>query len=81
MQSSVRAVEAYRRSRLIDNVTTDEDKVSPVYRLEEICTFLRNSPLDIVREMLEYTLKRLEHKSPIVKQKVVISSEFVFWTL
>ncbi|KAG6550736.1 hypothetical protein Mapa_007640 [Marchantia paleacea] len=71
MQSSVRAVEAYRRSRLIDNVTTDEDKISPVYRLEEICTFLRNSPLDIVREMLEYTLKRLEHKSPIVKQKTL----------
>ncbi|KAL3692829.1 hypothetical protein R1sor_006480 [Riccia sorocarpa] len=71
MQHSVRAVEAYRRSRLIDNVTADEDKVCPVYRLEEICTLLRNSPLDIVREMLEYTVKRLEHKSPIVKQKTL----------
>ncbi|KAL2635137.1 hypothetical protein R1flu_006616 [Riccia fluitans] len=71
MHSSVRAVEAYRRSRLIDNVTTDEDKVSPVYRLDEICTLLRNSPLDTVREMLEYTIKRLEHKNPIVKQKTL----------
>lgn len=71
MQSSVRAVEAYRRSRLIDGVTSDEDKVAPVYRLEEICQVLRSSPLDIVREMLEHTLKRLEHRNPIVKQKTL----------
>ncbi|CAM6103735.1 unnamed protein product [Calypogeia fissa] len=71
MQSSVRAVEAYRRSRLIDGVTSDEDKVAPVYRLEEICQVLRSSPLDIVREMLEHTMKRLEHKNPIVKQKTL----------
>lgn len=70
MQTSVRAVEAYRRSRLIDGVTSDEDKVAPVYRLEEICQVLRSSTLDTVREMLEHTLRRLEHKNPIVKQKV-----------
>lgn len=71
MQSSVRAVEAYRRSRLIDGVTSDEDKIAPVYRLEEICQVMRSSPGDVVREMVEHTMRRLEHKNPIVKQKTL----------
>ncbi|KAJ7538892.1 hypothetical protein O6H91_11G067900 [Diphasiastrum complanatum] len=71
MQSSVRAVEAYRRSRLIDSATLDEDKVTPVYRLDEICDLLIASPADIVKEVVEFIFKRLEHKSPIVKQKTL----------
>jgi hypothetical protein len=70
MQQGVRAVEAYRRSVLIDGVTSDNDSVAPVYKLEEICTLMRTSSLDIVRELLERILKRLDHKSPVVKQKV-----------
>lgn len=74
MQSGVRAVEAYRRAVLIDGATSDNDSVAPVYKLEEICTLMRTSSLDIVRELVERILKRMDHKSPIVKQKVCRSS-------
>ncbi|XP_008805229.2 protein MODIFIED TRANSPORT TO THE VACUOLE 1 [Phoenix dactylifera] len=71
MDSSRRAVEAYWRSRMVDGVTTDEDKVAPVYKLEEICELLRTSPAGIVKEVSDYILKRLDHQSPIVKQKAL----------
>lgn len=70
MDSSRRAVESYWRSRMIDAATSDEDKVTPVYKLEEICDLLRSSHASIVREVSEFVLKRLDHKNPIVKQKV-----------
>lgn len=72
MDSSRRAVESYWRSRTIDGVTSDEDKVAPVYKLEEICDLLRSSHLSIVKEISEFILRRLQHKSPIVKQKVLL---------
>eukprot|EP00262_Sarcandra_glabra_P007988 TRINITY_DN21159_c0_g1_i1.p1 TRINITY_DN21159_c0_g1~~TRINITY_DN21159_c0_g1_i1.p1 ORF type:complete len:722 (-),score=146.98 TRINITY_DN21159_c0_g1_i1:341-2506(-) len=71
MDSSRRAVEAYWRSRMIDGATADEDKVAAVYKLEEICELLRSSHVSIVKEVSEYILKRLDHKSPIVKQKAL----------
>lgn len=71
MDSSRRAVESYWRSRMIDAATSDEDKVTPVYKLEEICELLRCSHLSIVKEVSEFVLKRLDHKSPIVKQKAL----------
>ncbi|WOK97228.1 hypothetical protein Cni_G05936 [Canna indica] len=71
MDQSRRAVEAYWRSRMVDGVTADEDKVAPVYKLEEICELLRTSPAAIVKEVSDYILKRLDHKSPIVKQKAL----------
>lgn len=71
MQHGVRAVESYRRTLLIDGVTSDNDSVAPVYKLEEICTLLRTSSLDIVREVVDRILKRLDNKSPIVKQKAL----------
>ncbi|KAJ8420170.1 hypothetical protein Cgig2_027323 [Carnegiea gigantea] len=71
MDSSRRAVESYWRSRMIDAATSDEDKVTPVYKLEEICELLRSSPAGIVKEVSEFVLKRLAHKSPIVKQKAL----------
>lgn len=55
---------------MIDAATSDEDKVTPVYKLEEICELLRSSHVSIVKEVSEFVLKRLDHKSPIVKQKV-----------
>lgn len=70
MDSSRRAVESYWRSKMIDAVTADEDKVAPVYKLEEICQLLASSHVSIVKEMAEFVFKRLDHKSPIVKQKV-----------
>ncbi|RDY01569.1 VHS domain-containing protein [Mucuna pruriens] len=71
MESGRRAVESYWRWRLIDSVTSDEDKVAPVYKLEEICELLRSSHPNIVKELSEFILKRLDHKSPIVKQKAL----------
>ncbi|XP_061367512.1 protein MODIFIED TRANSPORT TO THE VACUOLE 1 [Gastrolobium bilobum] len=71
MESSRRAVESYWRSRLIDSATSDEDKVTPVYKLDEVCELLRSSHASIVKEVSDFVLKRLEHKSPIVKQKAL----------
>ncbi|KAL5575199.1 hypothetical protein UlMin_016898 [Ulmus minor] len=71
MDTSRRAVESYWRSRMIDGVTSDEDKVAPVYKLEEICELLRSSHVSVVKEVSEFILKRLDHKSPIVKQKAL----------
>ncbi|KAG0489281.1 hypothetical protein HPP92_008092 [Vanilla planifolia] len=71
MDTSKRAVESYWRSRMIDGVTTDEDKVAPVYKLEEICELLRTSDASIVKEVSEFIFRRLDHKSPIVKQKAL----------
>ncbi|KAF2323448.1 hypothetical protein GH714_035494 [Hevea brasiliensis] len=56
---------------MVDAATSDEDKVTPVYKLEEICELLRSSHVNIVKEISEFILKRLEHKSPIVKQKAL----------
>lgn len=80
MDSSRRAVESYWRSKMIDGVTTDEDKVAPVYKLEEICELLRSSHVSIVKEVSEFVLKRLDHKSPIVKQKVGSKTFFAVLT-
>ncbi|XP_074276004.1 protein MODIFIED TRANSPORT TO THE VACUOLE 1 isoform X1 [Silene latifolia] len=71
METSRRAVESYWRSRMIDAATSDEDKVTPVYKLEEICELFRTSPAGIVKEVSDFLLKRLDHKSPIVKQKAL----------
>ncbi|KAG8383969.1 hypothetical protein BUALT_Bualt04G0069100 [Buddleja alternifolia] len=71
MEQSRRAVESYWRSRMVDGATSDEDKVAPVYKLEEICDLLRSSHVSIVKEVSEFILKRLDHKSPIVKQKAL----------
>lgn len=70
MDKSRRAVESYWRSKLIDDATSDEDKVTPVYKLDEICELLRSSHVSIVKEIAEFVFKRLQHKSPVVKQKV-----------
>lgn len=56
---------------MIDGVTADEDRVAPVYKLEEVCELLRTSHASIVKEVSEFILKRLDHKSPIVKQKAL----------
>lgn len=56
---------------MVEAATSDEDKVTPVYKLEEICDLLRSSHVSIVKEVSEFILKRLDHKSPIVKQKVL----------
>ncbi|KAH7290488.1 hypothetical protein KP509_30G050600 [Ceratopteris richardii] len=76
MESSRRAVEAYKRTVLIDYVITDDDKVAPIYRLDEICEMLRTSTSDMVREVVEYIMKRLNSKSPRVKQKTLRMIKF-----
>ncbi|KAF0917532.1 hypothetical protein E2562_020909 [Oryza meyeriana var. granulata] len=71
MDQSRRAVESYWRSRMVDGVTADDDKVAPVYKLEEICELLRASDASIVKEVADFVLKRLDNKSPVVKQKAL----------
>ncbi|KAJ0612133.1 putative VHS domain, ENTH domain, tepsin, ENTH/VHS domain, AP-4 complex accessory subunit Tepsin [Helianthus annuus] len=71
MDKSRRAVESYWRSKMIDDATSDEDKVTPVYKLDEICELLRSSHVSIVKEVSQFIFKRLQHKSPIVKQKAL----------
>uniref|UniRef100_A0A1D1ZCH7 VHS domain-containing protein At3g16270 n=1 Tax=Anthurium amnicola TaxID=1678845 RepID=A0A1D1ZCH7_9ARAE len=71
MDTSRRAVEAYWRSRMVDGVTSDEDKLAPVYKLDEVCELLLASHSSIVKEVADYILKRLDHKSPVVKQKAL----------
>ncbi|CAJ1955286.1 unnamed protein product [Sphenostylis stenocarpa] len=71
MESSRRAVESYWRWRLIDSATTDEENVTPVYKLDEICELLRSSHPTIVKELSEFILKRLDNKNPIVKHKAL----------
>ena len=55
---------------MIDGATLDEDKVTSVYKLEDIWEHLRSLHVSIVNEVSEFILKRLDNKSPIVKQKV-----------
>ncbi|XP_042499021.1 protein MODIFIED TRANSPORT TO THE VACUOLE 1-like isoform X2 [Macadamia integrifolia] len=71
MNSSRRGVESHWRYRMIDAATSDEDKVTSVYKLEEVCELLRSSHVSIVKEVSEFILKRLDHKNPIVKQKAL----------
>ncbi|MBA0627419.1 hypothetical protein Godav_004933 [Gossypium davidsonii] len=77
MDSSRRAVESYWRSRMIDAATSNEDKVTPVYKLDEIAELLRSSHVSIVKEVAEFISKRLDHKSPIVKQKALRLIKYV----
>ncbi|ONK81389.1 uncharacterized protein A4U43_C01F28550 [Asparagus officinalis] len=62
-----------RTSHMVDGVTSDEVKFAPVYKLEEICDLLRTSHVSIVKEVSDYILKRIDHKNPVVKQKVMYS--------
>ncbi|PWA41919.1 ENTH/VHS family protein [Artemisia annua] len=62
-------MEWYMRSRMIDAATSDEDdKVTPVYKLDEICQLLRDNHVKHVSHLI---LTRLQHKSPLVKQKAL----------
>lgn len=70
-------MEAYWRTRLIDKVTVDDDKVAPVYCLDEISDTIRSSPGETVRDLVEYTMRRLNHKSPRVKQKALRMVKYV----
>jgi len=56
---------------MVDGVTAEDDKVAPVYKLEEICELLRASDASIIKEIAEFVLKRLDSKSPVVKQKAL----------
>nr|POF04993.1 vhs domain-containing protein [Quercus suber] len=48
----------YWRSRMIDGATSDKDKVTSVYKLEDICKLLRSSHASIVKEVLEISVRR-----------------------
>lgn len=77
MNVAVNAVESFKRARLIDSVTSDDEKLAAIYKLDEVSELLRSSPADVVREVVEYLVKnRLEHRSPFVKQKVDFPFKF-----
>ncbi|GBG82784.1 hypothetical protein CBR_g36315 [Chara braunii] len=71
VKMTMQAVEAFKRSRLIDGATADDHDIAPVYKLEEISDLLRTSPGDVVREITDHLMKKLDHKSPVVKQKAL----------
>ncbi|KAE8655672.1 VHS domain-containing protein [Hibiscus syriacus] len=62
---------------MIDGATSDEDKVTPVYKLEEICELLRSSHVSIVKEVSGFILKRLDHKSPVFRREMQRNSAVV----
>ncbi|GBG77822.1 hypothetical protein CBR_g25753 [Chara braunii] len=76
-EMTMQAVEAFKRSRMIEGATSDDHDVTPVYKLEEISELLRTSPGDVVGEITDHLMKRLDHKSPVVKQKVLRVMKFV----
>lgn len=55
---------------MVDSATSSDGKITPVYKLDEVAEVLRSSDVSIVREVSESILKRLDHKDPVVKQKV-----------
>lgn len=65
-------MEAYKRARMVISATEDNDEVTPVYRLDEICDVCRSSPPDVVKDIVDHVMRRLDHRSPYVKQKVMI---------
>eukprot|EP00850_Spirogloea_muscicola_P007300 SM000036S13344 [mRNA] locus=s36:707034:710686:+ [translate_table: standard] len=67
----MKVVESYKRARLLDLATSDDDKVTPVYRLDEIADMMQAAGSDMVKVMVDYLVKRLEFKSPYVKHKVL----------
>ncbi|GJP78518.1 hypothetical protein CLOP_g8812 [Closterium sp. NIES-67] len=64
-------MQSFWRARKIDEVTSDDDKIAPVYRLDEICQDLQASPGDTVKEVVDYIMQRVNHASPFVKQKAL----------
>lgn len=68
---SLRAIDAYKKTLLVDKVTSDDEMPAPVYTLDEISNILMSCSLDLTKEIVEYTLRRLRHRSPQVKKKVL----------
>jgi hypothetical protein len=64
-------MEAYRRARMVISATEDNDEITPVYKLDEICDLCRGSTPDIVKDIVDQVMRRLDHRSPYVKQKVI----------
>ena len=72
LQFTTKAIDAYMKTLLVDKVTTDEEKPAPVYLLDELSEILRSSSIDLIQEIVEYTFRRLRHRSPLVKTKVYL---------
>ncbi|KAH7431301.1 hypothetical protein KP509_08G041600 [Ceratopteris richardii] len=75
---SLRAIDAYKKTLLVDKVTSDDEGRPPVYVLNEISNILMSCSLDLTKEIVEYTFRRLRHRSPHVKYKVL---RFIKYTL
>eukprot|EP00899_Mesostigma_viride_P015290 jgi/Mesvir1/23762/Mv06218-RA.2 len=64
-------MEAFRRLRLLNSATSADDSVTPVYVLDEICDLVKASSPDVVKDIQDYLIKRMNKESPIIKQKVL----------
>ncbi|KAK9803894.1 hypothetical protein WJX72_002592 [[Myrmecia] bisecta] len=60
-----------QNKRKLEEATSPKDDVTPVYLLEEVWQLLQNGPPDVTAGMIDFTNRRLGHKSPIVKQKTL----------
>ncbi|GBG81268.1 hypothetical protein CBR_g31940 [Chara braunii] len=76
VKMTLQAVEAFKRSRLIDAATSDDENITPVYKLDEISELLRTSSAEVIKDVIDHLLKKLDHKSPLVKQKVLRVMKF-----
>ncbi|MCO5562609.1 hypothetical protein L7F22_016237 [Adiantum nelumboides] len=68
---SMKAIDAYKKTLLVDKVTSDDEKPPPVYTLDEIANILMSCSLELTKEIVEYTFRRLQHRSPYVKWKAL----------
>eukprot|EP00898_Chlorokybus_atmophyticus_P005885 jgi/Chlat1/6298/Chrsp44S05879 len=71
MQAAKDAVDAFKRHRLVDQATANNDDVAPVYAMNEICELTRGASLEIIRDLQDHINKRIDNKSPFVKQKAL----------
>ncbi|KAI5078448.1 hypothetical protein GOP47_0006119 [Adiantum capillus-veneris] len=75
---SMKAIDAYKKTLLVDKVTSDDERAPPVYILDEISNILMSCSLELTKEIVEYTFQRLRHRSPYVKKKVL---KFIKYTV
>lgn len=61
---------------MIDGATWEGEKVTPVYKLEEICELLSSSHVSVVKEVSEFTLNVCRTNPPSSNRRF-----WFFWVL
>eukprot|EP00894_Picocystis_sp_ML_P004672 jgi/Pico_ML_1/55189/g918.t1 len=65
------AMERFKRNMKLDEATSDDQGVASVYLLDELAQISERLTENGLDDVARHLVKKLEHKSPIVKQKVV----------